>query len=576
LGDTGLKFQESYKRYWPYIKGYKFQFLMILIGILLTVTATAGTAHIMKPLMDNMFIKKEPTMLYIIPLMLIGIYLLKSVGRYIQAIFTTYVGMHIVSRLREDLLNKMVRMDMQFLYTNRSGELISRITNDITRVQYFVSRMLPDLIQQSFTVIALVGYVIYLNASLAFWALFAMPIVVVPLIQITRRLKRLSHRSQEKNADLMTRLTEVFNNSEIIKANGTETYEYKRFQEENGRFFKLNMKATYTSELVSPIMEIIAAIGLAAVIFVGGQQVYSGKMTVGEFTAFLTAIGLVFQPLKQVSSIYSKIQDAEAASERVFTIFDLENTIQDGPLELTDPISHIRFDDVTLKFGDKSALSNLDVSILKGQTVALVGQSGGGKSSLINLLLRFYDPDSGSVLLNHHNLKEYTQNSLRHQLAVVSQRVYIFQDTLAANVAYGENVDEKRVKDALKMADALDFAISLPDGIHTVMQEFGSNLSGGQRQRIAIARAIYKHASLLILDEATSALDNESEKRIQASLESYAEDKITIIIAHRLSTITHADLILYFEEGQIIARGTHKELLETSENYRRLAGKMGE
>lgn len=571
-----MKFHESYKRYWPYIKGYKFQFFMILIGILLTVTATAGTAHIMKPLMDNMFIKKEPAMLYLIPALLIGIYLLKSIGRYIQAIFTTYVGMHIVSRLREDLLNKMVRMDMQFLYTNRSGELISRITNDITRVQYFVSRMLPDLIQQSFTVIALVGYVIYLNASLAFWALFVMPIVVIPLIQITRRLKKLSHRSQEKNADLMTRLTEVFNNSEIIKANATETYEYTRFQEENNRFFKLNMKATYTSELVSPIMEIIASIGLAAVIFVGGEAVYSGKMTVGEFTAFLTAIGLVFQPLKQVSSIYSKIQDAEAASERVFNIFDLDNAIQDGPLDLSDPISHIEFDDVTLKFGNKSALSNLNVKISKGQTVALVGQSGGGKSSLVNLLLRFYDPDSGSVLLNHHNLKEYTQHSLRHQLAVVSQRVYIFQDTLAANVAYGESIDEDRVKHALKMADAFEFATALPEGIHTLMQEFGANLSGGQRQRIAIARAIYKNASLLILDEATSALDNESEKRIQAALETYAQDKITIIIAHRLSTITHADLILYFEEGRIIARGTHKELLETSENYRRLAGKMGE
>lgn len=549
---------------------------MVLIGILLTVTSTAGTAHIMKPLMDNMFIKKEPMMLYIIPALLIGIYLLKSLGRYIQAVFTTYIGMHIVSRLREDLLLKMVHMDMQVLYTERSGELISRITNDISRVQYFVSRMLPELVQESFTVIALIGYVIYLNASLAFWALFVMPVVILPLIKITRRLKRLSHRMQEKSADLMTRLTEVFNNSEIIKANATEEYEYKRFQDENERYFNLNMKATYTGELVSPLMEMIAAIGLAAVIFIGGRAVYSGEMSVGEFTAFLTAVGLVFQPLRRVSSIYSKIQDAQAASERVFHIFDLENTIQDGPLQLNEPISRIEFDNVTLKFGEKTALAGLNVSISSAQTVALVGQSGGGKSSLINLLLRFYDADEGSVLLNHHNIKEYTQHSLRHQLAVVSQRVYIFQDTLAANVAYGDVIDEERVKDALAMADALEFATSLPEGIHTVMQEFGANLSGGQRQRIAIARAIYKHASVLILDEATSALDNESEKRIQAALESYAKDKITIIIAHRLSTIEHADLILYFEEGRIIARGSHTELLETSENYRRLAGKMGE
>ena len=571
-----MKFKEIYKRYWPYVKGYKFHYFMVFIGIMLTVTATAGTAHIMQPLMDNMFIKKEPMMLYVIPALLIGIYILKSLGRYIQAVFTSYIGMHIVSRLREDLLDKMVHMDMQFLYTNRSGELISRITNDIARVQYFVSRMLPELIQESFTVIALIGYVIYLNATLAFWALFVMPVVVLPLIKITRRLKRLSHRSQEKNADLMTRLTEVFNNSEIIKANATEAYELERYKNENERFFKLNMKATYTSELVSPLMEMIASIGLAAVIFIGGRAVYSGEMSVGEFTAFLTAVGLVFQPLRRVSAIYSKIQDAQAASERVFHVLDIENSIQDGPLPLTEPIKHLQFEDVSLKFGDKTALSHIDLTIHAGQTIALVGQSGGGKSSLINLLLRFYDPDEGSVFLNHRNLQEYTQSSLRHQLAVVSQRVYIFQDTLAANVAYGDTIDEERVKSALKMADALEFALSLPDGIDTLMQEFGANLSGGQRQRIAIARAIYKHASLLILDEATSALDNESEKRIQTALESYAQDKITIIIAHRLSTIEHADLILYFEEGRIIARGSHTELLETSENYRRLAGKMGE
>lgn len=548
---------------------------MVFTGILLTVTATAGTAHIMQPLMDNMFIKQEPHMLYVIPLLLVGIYIIKSVGRYLQSVFNTYIGLHIVSRLREDLLDKMVRMDMQFLYANRSGELISRITGDIARIQYFVSTMMPELIRESLTVIALVGYVVYLNATLAFWALFVMPVVILPLLKITKRLKRLSHRSQEKNADVITRLTEVFNNSEIIKANATEEYEMGRFREENDRFFTINMKATYTSELVSPLMEMIAATGLAAVIFVGGQQVYTGAMSVGEFTAFLTAVGLVFQPLRRVSAIYSKIQDAQAASERVFHIFDIENRVEDGSVELSEPIRDIHVDNVTLRFGDKTALQGLNLRIAPGQNIALVGQSGGGKSSLVNLLLRFYDPDEGSIYLNGRNLKDYTQSSLRSQIASVSQRVYIFQDTLAANVAYGCAIDEQRVKEALEMADALEFAQSLPDGIHTMMQEFGSNLSGGQRQRIAIARAIYKHASLLILDEATSALDNESEKRIQKALETYTRNKITLTIAHRLSTIEHADLILYFEEGRIIARGSHQELLATSDSYRRLAGKMG-
>jgi subfamily B ATP-binding cassette protein MsbA len=566
--------KEIYQRYWLYIKGYKFHYAMVLIGIILTVTATAGTAQIMQPIMDNMFIKKEPKMLVFIPLLLIGIYVLKSLGRYLQSVYTNYIGLHIISRLREDLLEKIMHMDMQFLYINRSGELISRITNDLARVQYFVSSMLPELIRESITVVALVGYVIWLNPVLAFWSLIVMPVIIVPLISITKRLKKLSHRSQEKNADVMTRLTEVFNNSEIIKSNATENYELTRFKQDNEYFFNINMKSTYTNELVSPLMEIIAAIGLAAVIYVGGREVYAGKMSVGEFTAFLTAVGLVFQPLRRVSSIYGKIQDALAASERVFHIFDIDNAIQDGPKELTEPIKSIQFDNVTLKFGDKRALAGLNLSIHAGQNIALVGQSGGGKSSLVNLLLRFYDADEGNVTINAHNIKEYTQNSLRHQIASVSQRVYIFQESLAANVAYGSEIKEQKVIEALKMADAYEFATSLPEGIHTMMQEFGANLSGGQRQRIAIARAIYKHASLLILDEATSALDNESEKRIQNALNTYSKDKITITIAHRLSTITHADTILYFEAGRIIARGTHHELLETSEAYRRLAGEM--
>lgn len=547
---------------------------MVFIGIVLTVTATAGTAHIMQPIMDNMFIEKDPKMLTLIPLLLIGIYLLKSLGRYLQSVYTNYIGLHIISRLREDLLEKIMYMDMQFLYINRSGELISRITNDLARVQYFVSSMLPELIRESITVVALVGYVVWLNPMLAFWSLIIMPVIIVPLISITKRLKRLSHRSQEKNADVMTRLTEVFNNSEIIKANATESYELARFKEDNQYFFNINMKSTYTNELVSPLMEIIAAIGLAAVIYVGGREVYAGKMSVGEFTAFLTAVGLVFQPLRRVSTIYGKIQDALAASERVFHIFDINNAIQDGSKELAEPIKSIQFENVTLKFGEKKALEGLNLSIHAGQNIALVGQSGGGKSSLVNLLLRFYDADEGLISVNNHNIQDYTQNSLRHQIASVSQRVYIFQDTLAANVAYGSDVNEEKVIEALKMADALEFAMSLPEGIHTMMQEFGANLSGGQRQRIAIARAIYKHASLLILDEATSALDNESEKRIQNALDAYSKDKITITIAHRLSTITHADAILYFEAGNILARGTHQELLETSDAYRRLAGEM--
>ncbi len=562
------------RRYWPYLRNYKFYYFLVFIGIVLTVSATAATAHIMQPLMDKMFIERDKEMLLYIPLGLIGIYVVKSVGRYIQSVYMSYIGLHVISLLRERLLEKMLYLDMEFLYKNRSGDLISRITNDITRIQYFVSNMLPELFRETLTVIALVGYIIYLNPMLAFYSLIVLPLVIYPLITIAKRLKKLSHRSQETNADVVTRLSEVFNNSEIIKAHATEAFELKRFSHENWRFFNINMKSVYTAELVSPILEIIAATGLAAVIYMGGKEVYAGNMSVGEFTAFLTAVGLVFQPIRRISSIYAKIQDAIAASERVFSIIDLENHIVDGTQELLDDIHTITFHNVSLHYEGAVVLHDINVTITEGKTVALVGDSGGGKSSFINLIVRFYDPDSGSLTVNGHDIKSYTQHSLREHIAMVSQRVYIFQDTLAANVAYGHKVDENRVMEALQHADALNFVSKLPKGINTPMEEFGTNLSGGQRQRIAIARAIYKNASVLILDEATSALDNESEKRIQQALQSYTKDKITIMIAHRLSTIEHADEILYFQRGEIIARGTHRELLERSQEYRRLAGAM--
>ncbi len=562
--------KRTLKRYKPFFKDYKLQFFFVAIGIILTVAATTATAQIMQPLMDQMFINKEARMLYLIPLGLIGIYVVKSLGRYIQSVYTKYIGLHIVSRLREMMLEKIMHLDMGFHYANRSGELISRITNDINRVQYFVSNMLPELIRETLSVVALVGYVIYLDAELSFYAYIVMPLVIYPLILIAKRLKKLSHRSQEKNADVVTRLSEVFNNAEVIKANATEAYEMQRFNCENDTFFRINMKAVYTNELVSPLMEIIAASGLAAIIFVGGQKVYAGAMSVGEFTAFLTAVGLVFQPVRRIGSIYGKIQDAIAASERIFHIYDQPSAITDGTQILEQDIAHIRFENVGMQYHDKQVLFDINLELKAGQTVALVGDSGGGKSSFINLLMRFYDISQGSLHVNDLPIHQYSQHSLRHHIAVVTQRVYIFQDTLAANVAYGEAIDESRVIEALRLADALEFAQNLPQGIHTPMEEFGTNLSGGQRQRIAIARAIYKHASLLILDEATSALDNASELRIQKALEHYAKDKITIIIAHRLDTIKHADTILVFESGHIVDRGDYDTLIKHSATFQKL------
>ncbi len=327
-------------------------------------------------------------------------------------------------------------------------------------------------------------------------------------------------------------------------------------------------------KIVSPMMEIIGAAGLAMVIFIGGKEVYDNNMTVGEFTAFLTAVGLVFQPIRRISSIYRRIQDAVAASERVFEVLDTKNKVIDGQELLQEDITEIEFKNVYLKYEDANALDDVCLSIKQGENIALVGDSGGGKSTFINMLLRFYDPTLGSILINNRDIKEFNQDSLKHHISLVTQRIYIFQDSLAANVAYGQEIDIKRVQEALKLADASAFVASLENGIDTMMEEFGANLSGGQRQRVAIARAIYKHSSLLLFDEATSALDNESEKRIQLALDEYTKDKITITIAHRLSTIEHADKILVMQKGKVVASGSHSELLEKSEIYQRLAGEF--
>lgn len=565
--------KKIFKRYIPYIKEYKIQYFLVFIGILLTVAATVATAEIMKYVFDDMLIEKKEEMLTLIPLAMIGIYFLKGIGRYIQSVFMSYIGQHMVSRFREILLDKIIHLDMGYLYLNASGGLISRVTNDITRIQYFVSNMLPELFREGLTVVGLVAYIIYLNPNLAFFSLVGIPLIIYPLFLIAKKLKKYSHRSQAKNADVITRLTEVFNNAEVIKANATEKFEMRRFSVQNWQFFRINMKATYVGEIVSPLMEIIGAAGLAAVIFMGGREAYNGNITPGEFIAFLTAVGQVFQPVRRIGSIYAKIQDAVAASERVFEVLDTPEKIIDGTRELREDIVEISYKDVVLRYENYNILDGVSLSIKRGENIALVGDSGGGKSTFMNMILRYYDPDSGEVCVNGVNIKEFTQKSLKHHISLVTQRIYIFQDTLAANVAYGEDeIDEARVYEALRLADALDFVENFENGIYTMMSEAGTNLSGGQRQRIAIARAIYKHASVILFDEATSALDNESEKRIQVALQHYTKDKITMTIAHRLSTIEHADKILVLQKGKIVAQGSHSELLATSEVYQRLAG----
>ncbi len=554
----------------PYLSEYKREFLYAVLGMVAVAVGTTASAHLLKPVLDQVFIAKDREMLKLIPFAIVAVFFVKSLGKYVQTYYTVYIGNDIVRKIRNKLSLHLMYQDMAFLNSMRNGELLSRTTNDIARIQNVVSGLIPSVLINAMLIVTLTGYVIWQSPKLAFYFLVVMPLALLPLQLLAKRMKKYSTRSQESNADLTSRLTEIFNNIEIIKSNSSQKYEQQRFSDENMNFFKLSMKQSRTNALVSPALELFGSVAIAVTIYVGANEVIDGHMTVGSFFAFVTALFMLYDPIKKLSNVHNQMQDAIAATERIDELFKTEPTIVSGPKVLTH-IERIRFDDVSLKYGDKTALEHINIDAVKGKVYALVGDSGAGKSSLVNLMVRFYDATSGTIYVNDDDIRDYTLHSLHQKIAFVTQRIFIFQDTVANNVAYGEAVDEARVIRALERAYAWEFVEALPEGIHTRLDEFGTNLSGGQRQRIALARALYKDPDVLILDEATSALDNKSEKAIQQALEALKEEMITFIVAHRLTTIEHADEILVFKGGKIESRGTYRELLEASEEFKKLA-----
>ncbi|MEA2050772.1 MAG: ABC transporter ATP-binding protein [Campylobacterota bacterium] len=562
--------KQFFKQYIPYYKDYIRKFIYAFIGILLVSIGTSGTAYVIKPLLDDIFINKDLDMLAILPYVVIALYAAKGFGRYIQAYYISYIGQDIIRRVRDKLLGHILNLDLVFFNSKHGGELISRITNDINRIQNAVSNQIAKIIQETLTIIALVAVVIYQSSELAFYGLVVLPLAFYPLSLLAKKMKKLSFKSQEKNSDITSNLSETFNNIEIIKANNTSQMELDRFKKYNKEFFSLNIRAVKTNELVSPFMEILGAVAVAVVITIGGKQVIEGEMTVGTFFSFMTALFMLYTPIKSLSSLFNKLQDAIAANERINELFSLKPEILSGELKLSNDIQKINFENIRLSFGDKIALNNINLEAKKGETIALVGDSGGGKSSLINTLIRFYDTTNGSIVIDNQNIKEFTLQSLRDSISIVTQRVYIFNDTIGKNISYGQEFNKQKVISALEKAHALSFVNDLEHGIDTILDEFGTNLSGGQRQRIAIARALYKDPKILILDEATSALDNESESIITEVLNEVSSNKITFIIAHRLSTIKNANKIAVFKDGQIICQGDEKQLLQNCSEYKRL------
>ncbi len=536
--------------------------------------ATAVNAYLMEPVLDDVFVRRDRTMLYVVPLMVVAAALVKGGGTYGQAVLMNQVGQRIIADLQVRLFAHLMRADLQFFHDNPTGRLIARFTNDVNLLRGAVTQSLTGIAKDLLTVLALVALMFYQDWSLALIAFVGFPLAIFPIMRIGKRMRKVSVNTQTEIANLSTLLDETFQGARHVKAYGMEDYETGRARAVVERVFRLVLKATRTRSAVHPIMETLGSVAVALVVLYGGSQVIVGTTTPGTFFSFVTALLLAYQPIKSLASLNATLQEGLAAAERVFALIDLEPQITDraGAKLLPAGPGEIRFDDVRFAYAPgKPVLSGIGLVAPAGRTVALVGPSGGGKSTVLNLIPRFYDVGSGSVAIDGVDVREVTLASLRERIAIVSQEVSLFHDTIRANIAYGKpaaSADE--IVAAARLAGAHDFIVGLSDGYDTVVGERGVKLSGGQRQRIAIARALIKNAPILLLDEATSALDNESERQVQTALATLIRGRTTLVVAHRLSTIVDADLIYVIDDGRVVERGRHDELLATGGTYARL------
>jgi subfamily B ATP-binding cassette protein MsbA len=534
----------------------------------------SAQAYMIKPLLDEIFVKKDRWMLNVLPFVLISVFMLKGIFNYFSNSLLDTLGQGIIRDLRKKIFAHIHSLPISFFHTTPTGELISRVINDSTLIQMAVSRALAGVFKDLFQVFGLVGVVVYLNWKLALIAIVFIPLAFIPVAHFGRRFRKLSTTNQQTVAQVSNILHESITGHKIVKAFGMEHYEINRFSDTVDRLFGVIVKDIKNNSLQGPIMELLGGLGITAIIWYGGHQVITGQSTPGIFFAFLTAIIMVYNPIKGVSNINSAVQQGLAGAKRIFDLLDIQSNIQDKPGAIPLPPfqKNIEFKNVSFSYDEKTdVLKNIDLTVKYGEVLALVGTSGGGKTTLVNLLPRFFDVTKGSLLIDGTDLRDVTVKSLRAQVAIVSQQTILFNDTVRNNIAYGDPTrSDEDIIAAAKAAHAYDFIKELPNGFDTVVGESGARLSGGQQQRLSIARALLKNASILILDEATSALDTESEREVQTALENLMKDRTTFVIAHRLSTIKNADRIIVLQDGRIVEEGRHENLLAANGTYTKL------
>ena len=564
---------ELYKRLLKMARPHTMKFIWAMLCMVVVGGTTSAIAFLIKPAMDDIFMNKDADALKLMPIVVIVIYFLKAGATYAQTVLMNQIGQRIITDLRNSLYNHIQIQPLAFFTKNPTGTLMSRITNDVNLIQSAVSEAITSVLKDSVTLVGLLFVVFYRDWKLALISMLVFPLTAYPIAAFGRKIRKISASTQVTLGSLTSLLQETISGNRIVKAFGMEGHEYDRFKKENERLFRLTMKSISIRAISSPLMEILGAFGIAIIIFYGGYQVINETSTPGTFFSFMAALLLLYEPIKRLTGVNNTVQQGLAGAERVLSILDTVPEIRDkeGAIELLPIRDEIRIESATFSYEDEPVLKDVNLTIKAGEMVAFVGMSGGGKSTLVNLIPRFYDLDSGSIKIDGQDIREVTLASLRRQIGIVTQQTILFNDTIKNNIAYGDiRKTDEDIVNAAKAANAHDFIMKLPNGYDTFIGEQGMKLSGGERQRISIARALLKNAPILILDEATSSLDTEAEKEVQEALDKLMKNRTTLVIAHRLSTIRNADRIMVLIGGRIVEVGTHDSLLEKQGEYFKL------